>query len=677
MKSNMRKAVVLAIAGAFPLSVWADEVQELISPNVSDVTVSVSHKTKDQTQFDQYTGKMDDGVSATAAVDYVNRSDEGLWVRVQGSDLGSRTQGASVAVEQQGNWAVGVSYDQMPRYAPNTVFTNVTGVGTENVRQGAAAAPLYEVSFKTERDITSLSASKYLYDGLKASLAFTNEDKSGVRMHSTRATSGIMMFVPEPIDLQHRQFEGALDYASKAFQVSAGFYGSFLNNGYKQLTDYTSAGALYGNYNPTALPPDNSMQQWYVKGGYNVSKDTRATFKYSHSVGRQDDAYGRTNVVTNVGLPTDLDAKIVTTEWYAGLTSRVTSDLKLSGSWRYQDRDDQTDKSFIYANVDSIPRKGNGSSQKSYWGKLDADYTLGGGYSLNGGIAYTSKKNDLWLNNEYAYGREKVSDLTTKIGVRKAMSDTANGVITLSHSDRTGSRFNDTTDHIYPTYLADRTQDKLAAMVDWSASDALNMQFSLEGFKDNYDRADWGLDDVLGRTIAADASYVINDKWSVTGWVSNLYGESNQIATGEACATIGCTAGAGRKATRWTSKLKIKADQLGIGIKGKLSGWDLVANYSYSRDLNQDDIVLLDATPAQVIAGTGVLPDTVYRVNALKLQGTYPMSKATKVRVEYLYDSRRIDDYQWATWIYNNGTYVEVKPNQVTQVIGVAFIQSF
>ena len=76
-------------------------------------------------------------------------------------------------------------------------------------------------------------------------------------------------------------------------------------------------------------------------------------------------------------------------------------------------------------------------------------------------------------------------------------------------------------------------------------------------------------------------------------------------------------------------------------------------------------------------AGAGVLPDTVYSINRMKLSGTYAFNKETRLRLDYIYDIRKMDDYTWTNWTTTDGTRVNVNPNQTTQIVGVTLIHSF
>jgi hypothetical protein len=78
-----------------------------------------------------------------------------------------------------------------------------------------------------------------------------------------------------------------------------------------------------------------------------------------------------------------------------------------------------------------------------------------------------------------------------------------------------------------------------------------------------------------------------------------------------------------------------------------------------------------------VPAGAGVLPGTDYSVNRLRIAGVYPINRNTHVRVDYIYDQRRVSDYTWTGWSFSDGTVVNVSPNQVQRLVGLSFWHSF
>ena len=304
--------LAIALAAAFPAaSAWADdEISELTSPNTAEAAINLPYTDKINPLYRQYDGVNNAGINANADLDYVRRKDA-EWFRINARNLGLRTQEMGISYEKQGDWAISLDYDQIPRYSPYQVSTAVSGVGSTrivqpNIANTAAAANnanLYDVTLKTEREITTLAASKFLMPGLKLGFTVKNEDKTGTRLSGVRGVTGTgatpaniysaFLFAPEPINQNHKQLEATVEYTTEKYQLVAGYYGSFLGTKQNALTVVpgTNTALVAANLSPIALAPDNSVQQFYVTGAYNFSKDTRANLKVAWSEGRQDDAF--------------------------------------------------------------------------------------------------------------------------------------------------------------------------------------------------------------------------------------------------------------------------------------------------------------------------------------------------------------------------------------------------
>ena len=646
-----------------------------------EVTVNLPFYTNVNPLYRQYDGVSHDGFNPNASVNIVNRTDEAVWFKLNARNLGLRTQEMGVSYEKQGDWAIGLQYDQIPRYSPYDVRTAVGGVGTNtitqpNIANTAAAANnpnLYDVTLKTERDITTLTASKFIAKDVKLGFMFKNEDKTGIRMDGVRGVAGTgaanlysgFLFSPEPIDQNHKQFEATVDYTGKNYQLIAGYYGSFLSTKYNALTvaggTNTALVAAPVPLSPIALAPDNSMQQFYVNGAYNFSTDTRANLKLAYSEARQDDNF-LTGQPTLAGIGPNLAGKVQTTELYSSITSRVTRDLKLLASWRYEDRRDTTPVVTFYSTgVTNSPE-----SHVANWGKVEADYRLGAGYSLTAGADYSNKSSLQW-------DRHKVTETTTRAAIRKTMSETVNGTLSVAHSERTGSDWiGSTALPLYPVYLADRTRNKIRAMVDWAVTESMNLQAAYEAYFDDYRRSTYGLDSGQGQVVSLDGNYLLNDRWKLNAWYSKQVGESKQFMQGQYCSSANCVTKPAK--VPWNANLTQNGDQIGFGVTGKYMMFDVGANYMFTQDRGKQEI---SALPSDAISGMGVLPDTKYTQNTLRLNGIYPVSKATKVRLDYIYDVRKMDDYTWTNWVYADGTRVFVKPEQTVQVIGLSLTHAF
>jgi len=733
--------IAVSVSLAFPLLAFAedDDLESLLNPNVSEISLKLQQVDKVNPLYRQYYGLNHQGLNGSVDINFVQRSEDGRWLKFQARDLGLSTQEFQAVAEQQGDWALKLGYDQLPHYSPFKVNTAVKGVGSNSLTLPSTpwgvGAGYSEYDLKTERTATSIAASKFISEGLQANFSFKNEDKKGTRMSGSGGNSfssggktySSQFFTPEPIDATHNQFEASLDYTTKKFQLSGGYYGSFYqNNAGNGLfvgptsvfgkTPDTTAGTtlttLSTNMSPLALPPDNHMQQLYLNGGYNWSDATRATFNAAKSIGIQNDSFISAGVIvpgTNascgasqrcpatVTSRSSLDAKVDTTNLGATITSRVTKELNVLASWSYEDRKDKTplDNYLIDYSHGGATYTNNPESMKTTRGRLEASYRLPMGYRLTAGYDYDEKKYEGMADEGY---RDKMQEDTYRVALRKSMSETVNGSVILSHSNRTGSAWGSTPssygDHwIAPVQFSDRQRDKVKLLLDWSPLDNLDLQFAFENAYDDYASRvnDMGLDSGRSSLYTLDVNYQLSDSWRLNSWYSlgnnkiKQNERQNPRSVNAAAENIQSCSGASGTLTcnPWSANLKLRSEGFGAGIQGKItSKLEVGAQYLYSHDRNVYDISVGGVQAgsnanSQVLSGAGVLPDTVYSVSTFRLFGKYPVAKTTVLRLDYIYDRRKMDDYTWSNWRYSDGTTVFVDPVQTTQILGLTIIQSF
>lgn len=707
-------ALALAVSMAFPVSsaIAQEDVAELISPNTAEASVKLQYLDDVNPLYRQYYGINDDGVNASADVKVIQRSDAGRWLRIEGRDLGLRTQEFGASIEQQGDWKIGIDYNQIPRFAPFEVSTRVTGIGHDTLNLGSR---FDDKDLKTERTATSLTATKFISKSLQANVSFKNEDKKGERLFGSNGNVGGylgQLFAPEPIDSTHRQIEASLDYATEKFYVSGSYYGSFFENkaGKGLFVNYGTTGgagnpvAVQGTptaMSPLSLAPDNQAHQFALAGGYNWSRDTRANLKVSKTFATQDDSFLPSSAVPYLPGMTrsDLGGKVDTTNVFGSLTSRVTDKLNLLASWAYEDRDDRTPQ-LDYASYNGKILQNNPESQTTHRGKFEASYRLPRGYNLTAGYDYDFRKYE-GMDELY---RDEMTENTYRIDVRKSFSDTVNGSLTLAHSERDGSRWGTSPilvktstgavgEHwTAPLQFSDRERDKLKLMVDWMPIDPLSVQFAYEYALDDYKTRmlDVGLNEGRSELFSLDASYRFSDRWKANMWYSHgtndIEQKSMNSTYGSKCDGAGSSDPTKDTAERvkntcvpWGTDLQLSSSALGAGFDGQInSKLSIGGQYLYSRDVNKYDISYADAgTFSSIRQGAGVLPDTEYTLNTLRLFAKYAVTKATAIRLDYVWDRRELDDYTWSSWTYSDGTKVLVNPDQITRVIAVTLSHAF
>lgn len=278
MKQSFTLATLLAL---FATSVIAedDPVSLLINPD-STVSLGIGYVSGEREQFGIFDDIRDDDTLLLLDADVNLRDDAtGTWTTFSARNLGIDSRSLDLGYEKQGDWGVGLDYYELPRIAPYTVNTGVTGLGTTlQTVPDVAITPGSgtDVTLGTKRKGTGLSFYKFLTTNLNFKVNFKNEEKDGDRHWGYRGSSPA--FVAEPIDSTIRQLDARLDYADKQLQLTGGYYGSWYENNNSLLEVDGNGGPYY-----LSLPQDNQAHQLHLNGGYSFTPATRGTLGVLHT----------------------------------------------------------------------------------------------------------------------------------------------------------------------------------------------------------------------------------------------------------------------------------------------------------------------------------------------------------------------------------------------------------
>lgn len=650
-----------------------EEERKALTRLESTVEVGVGYVDEDNGRFGQFNGLNERGFYGLLGADLVTRDDAtGRWLRLRARNLGLDHRELRFEHEVQGNWGYYLSFSQTPRHEPFTARTAVDGIGSGTLTMPAAGSALRDLRLKTGRDTLGLGFRKALAGPWSVSVQFRNEEKDGARLWA-RGTTGAFEFAPEPIDSTTRQLDALLEYQGKQLQLTAGYYGSMYENSHKGL-EFVGGAAGLSSFTPIGLPPDNHSHQVHVSGGYSFSPATRATFKLAYGRMYQNDSFiTGVNVPLAPGIGSDLNGRIDTKLVQAGLSARPTSKLNLRANFRYDDRDDKTPIQLYNAlagptstfNGENEPR-----SIRSTTGNLEASYALPMSFRLTGGLDYVEKKRSVSPVRVVSH-REKTEETTWRVELRRSMSETVTGALSYRHSARDGSPFLLTTlnngtagsNIIAPIHLADRDRDQLRLSVDWQPLEPLSLQFRLDDARDRYDgdRDGSGLGVRKGkaRNYAIDASLSFSEEWQGNAWISR-----DRIDLDQATQTSG--------GQQWAAALGNVGNSFGLGVRGKASG-----RLEVGGDLSWSNIK--DKYRLQALTGAAIdsLPDVSTRLVRLSLFARYALQKHSGIRVDYVYDRFKSDDWTWTSWTYADGTTLFQEPLQKVQFIGVSYYHKF
>ena len=666
MKANDGLRVSLltgAMLAAFSPASRAEEEQtvaELVTP-VSTVSAGLGYATEDAPRFGQYNGIRDEGLYLLLDGEYRRRIDStGTWVILRGRNLGLDNRELRFDHNRQGDWGYFFEFGQTPRYEPFTPVTGLTGIGSGNQTiNGTGVRP---VELDTRRDTFSLGLDKIVARGFDFQLRFRNEEKSGARLFGQGDNPGApsTRFLTDPIDYTIRQWEAIANYTTQQLQLSAGYYGTLFENDIPALNITGLPAAIF---TPMALPPGNQSHQLYLAGGYSFTPTARASFKVAYARQTQDEGF----VAAAVNGRTNLDGRVDTTLAQLGFTAQPLQRMSFLANLRYEYRHDKTPTALYFTGgtpTATLSGENEPRSVRTTSGKVEAGYQLPMGFRVTGGVDYEEKDRNTFRVRSVSH-RDSTEETSYRAEVRRSIGETLTGALSYVYSDRDGSPFLLTvvnsgapgSNLIAPIHLADRERDKVRAILTWMPVDPLTVQLLVDEGRDDYDSrtaADLGPRSGRFRNYSVDASYSFSDAWQGNAWYSR-----NTIRVEQATSSGATTAAANIANT---------SNSFGVGARGQLNPRiEIGADLQYS-DIEDQFNVAAIAGPAAVSS----IPDINTRLTTLQLFAKYAVQKNLGVRVNYIYDRWKSDEWTWSNFVYTDGTRLIQEPSQKVQFIGVA-----
>ncbi len=736
-----RTALALAMLSAFGAA-YADDaaVREQTQPS-SSVTVgvgAVSGDTQDRSLFTQYNGLRKDDAYLLLDVDYVKRDEAtGTWTIVQGRNLGLESRELRALFGPQGNWKIYGEYWENVRRDPRTYNTSLEGAGstTPIVTRLATPGTGSDTELKLERKRGTVGGEKWITPQLMFEATYTHEEKEGARLFGrgfactsgaapaplcpTGVTQWAILFLPEPVSSTTRQIEAKLNFVGERLNLAAGYYGSFYDNDYGNLTPtvngnlnnplgvpYSGTGISSGLRGllqlPMALPPDNQAHQFSLAGNYRFTPTTTATFKYAYTHATQNEDFLSMGLTGAPGDRSNLGGVLDTTLAQVGFTTRPMPKLQVAANVKYEDRDDKTP--IDEYNIEGTDRFSNGHiSQKKVNGKLEASYNLPAGFRGTAGLDYESIDRGQFVESTEVAGLSGLRQITYERGyrleLRRSMAENLTGFVSYIKSERDGSSWlkpfggppgvipadPDCTSAtvggvpnacifgrtaIFPYTMTDRKRDKIRFLADWAPIDRMSVQFAIDYGHDRYNspNEDKGLNKTDLRLYSVDASYVLNDAWRLKAYYS--YGEQTlQVA----------------HSSGYIMNLKDKNQTSGVGIVGQvMPRLRISADVTYINDKNVYDQTLdalASASNVAFFAQSGGLPDVTYKDLRITFDARYALQKNQDLGLIVVYDRARINEWTWGyngvPFLYSDNTTVTLNPNQNATFVGVTYTYRF
>jgi MtrB/PioB family decaheme-associated outer membrane protein len=659
--------LVAGLVGAQPPAKAQDA--DLATPQ-SSVEIGIGVVSDDNLRSGRYSGLNEEGAYGLFGIDVKSRDEAtGTWFKLRGSNLGLESRELRLDYERQGQWGYSLEFSQTPRHIPYIFNTTLTGIETGVQTEGGTAAR--DLQFSTRRDALGLGYSRQLGGGWSTTVSYRHEEKTGTRNwghHSVR-------FLVDPIDYTTQQLEATVGYADKRLQLTGGYYGTDFSNA---LTNVVTP--VGGGISPVALPPANQSHQLYLSGGYGFTPTTRGMFKLAFGRITQDQTFFTTPLGS---VPqNNLDGRIDTTLMQLGVSSRPMPKLSLRANLRYEERDDRTPV-FVYTTAGATATHNGRNEPRSFEttvGKVEASYMLPASFRLTGAAEHDIRKRNTSEVRSVSF-RDETEETTLSAELRRSLSDTLNGALAFVTSERTGSDWyvnlrNNTTlgsNLIHPLHLADRDRDKLKLVLDWMPLEPLSIHFVGETSKDDYSGRTLGPREGEAQLVSLDAAYRFNDEWTATAWTSHTDTRAEQTS----CVGSGATGAVGQTCPDtaanplWEARLRNVGTAYGFGLRGKPTSLiEIEGELSLAKDRGEF-VQFAAATAAPTI------PEVNYKTTTLRLRGSYALNKVSGVRLQYVYDRIKSDDWYWTNFTYNDGTTVRLDPDEEVHFLGVGYYYRF
>lgn len=747
------------------------EIHDLVTPSSSlSVGVGAVNNTQDAKRFGQYSGMNKGDPYGLFDLSLIRRDDStGTWIIMQGRDLGLDTRELGFTHQKQGDWKYSVDYSEMVRHDPYVIHTGMSGVGTATPTINLIARPTMpatwatanglaasngvagsDIELKIKRTAFGISAEKWLSPEWQVEASFRTEERKGARMFGRAGLASGDLFVgiptspgavgkwavlltPEPISSVTNLVETKVSFNRDKLALTGGYFGSFYNNDYGSMSPVVpgtlNRGPLTAGGTPAgaasiaqlasasvALPPDNQAHQVYLSGTYGFTKDTRANFKLSYTHATQNESFAAQGLTAATTAPGSLGGEVNTTLAMFGLTSRVTKDLTLKASLRYEDRDDQTPV-YVY-NQGKTGGALDGTtnwpsaSQTRTTAKAEGVYRFQNGYSALLGVDWELKKTpypvaNSAIFNKQVFFRPELEEYGIHGELRKALSENLNGAVGIEYKERRGNGGAWVTgagtvgnplvsanpallNNVFPDMYMDRDRTKVRASVDWAPVERLDLQAVYEHAVDQYRRdapstyvqtsapagtyaAPFvaGAREMVVDSVSLDGSFALSDNWKLNGYLtqSEYRWNVNKVNIGED--------------TRNSSQT------IGLGVKGQVNsrldvGLDLMSTRDTTRFTNQ---VVTNGVVGNIAGWVGqplpgnTLPKIHYNTERVKFFAKYALDKSSDLRFDAIYQHFKTDDWQWGyngiPFLYSDNTTVSQPMNQNALFVGARYIYKF
>jgi MtrB/PioB family decaheme-associated outer membrane protein len=545
--NNMHSKLFLAL-GALALSPalqaqevdtsdWACEYCPFQTGHEGDYEVGASAVSDDSAYFGNATGYDEEGA-------YGNLDGEGSYasgayrMNWTAEDLGLDSRVAELEGSHAGKFDYNIGFRQLPYRQFNTtssIFLETAdslllpaGWVRAQTTDGftALGTSLVSRNIESDRNIYTIGGRYLAGSRFSFSLDYRRQENDGNRIQGGSTFTNASL-LPMPFEYVTDEVDFEARYGSDNSFVALSWYLSdFQNDNTALYWEQPFTGAAGADTLAQAQAPESRFQQLTLAGGYSFP-ELRTVMSLSASMGQITQDTQFLPYTSNTALPafplprTSLDAEVDTTNFAAGITSRIFRKGRIKFSYRYDERNNKTAQDlWNRVIVDTFPDGGEElnipySFERSYL-SLSGDYDLFDMLRVSAGYDRKDIDRDFQevtsQSEDTGWGRLRIRpgqsfDIELRGGASKRDADNYDEAFAAATGQNPLMR---------KYHLAYRYREFGDATFSWSPAGA-PISVSLTGLfaDDEYTRSEVGLIDATEASVALDFGWSISETTSL------------------------------------------------------------------------------------------------------------------------------------------------------------------
>lgn len=610
--------------------------------------VGAGHVSDDSFRFGDYRGLEEDGAFALAGGEAHYRGDDGVYADLRGEDLGLDARSLRAGGGRQGRYGLWLEYDEIPHFVADDTRTVFSGIGSSSLTlpggwvrgnttgdMTALDASLRDADIERRRESLGIGLDLLLADHWRTRIDYRRDTKEG-----TRVQGGSFLFnsalLPAPVDYETERVDASVGYVRERWQMEAAYHVSTFSNGHDALVwqnPFTSgSGADEGRL---ALAPDNQFNQVMLSGSWRSAESLTVAGRLA--IGRMEQNEDFLPPTINAGLTVpdpprdDLGGEVDTRTANLRVTGAPADRLTARAELYYDERDNRSPRD-AYTQVATDALVGDTRTNRPYsYEKTGAEATLDYRVAPTLTLAGSAEREDL----ERTFQE-----------VEQTHTDTYWAELRATPTDRLQARFRRTRElrdgsyeqlglmpaenpDLRKFHIAERTRDLTRMTFDYMAAEGTTVGFSIDLAEDEYTDSDIGLTGARDRTYTFDVSTAPAEGVNTYAFValqtvrSRIQGADN--ITG----------------APWSYDQDDRYRTFGTGLEiADLPGRFTRGGLDWTYALGTTDIDVDKSVSAPP------LPELETRLYSLSLYADRPLGQNADLRLGYLLEGFREDDFQ-------------------------------